>query len=112
MNVIRQAEKAGITRIVVTSSIATVINPQKSFTDQGMHRHLSLRSHQRVIYQCSLDWNPITIEEAAAPGAGAMASYRVAKTLAERELWEFVDSHPHLDVTTCQYHLHRLCFSS
>lgn len=37
LNVIRQAEKAGITRIVVTSSISSVVNPQKSFTDQGKY---------------------------------------------------------------------------
>ncbi|KAJ7127912.1 hypothetical protein C8R44DRAFT_873684 [Mycena epipterygia] len=42
LNVLVQAEKAGIKRIVVTSSIATVQNPHDSFTDQ--------------------DWNPVTRE--------------------------------------------------
>ncbi|KAJ7692707.1 hypothetical protein B0H17DRAFT_933830, partial [Mycena rosella] len=35
LNTVVQAEKAGIKRIVVTSSIASVMNPQFSFTDQG-----------------------------------------------------------------------------
>ena len=35
MNVIRQAEKAGIKKIVYTSSIVTVMNPSGSLTDQG-----------------------------------------------------------------------------
>jgi nucleoside-diphosphate-sugar epimerase len=35
LNVIRQAEKAGIKRIVVTGSVAAMVNPQGSFTDKG-----------------------------------------------------------------------------
>jgi nucleoside-diphosphate-sugar epimerase len=34
-NIIRQAQKAGIKKLVVTSSIASVANPQRSFTDKG-----------------------------------------------------------------------------
>jgi nucleoside-diphosphate-sugar epimerase len=36
LNVVVQAEKAGVKRVVVTSSIVTVMNPKGSFTDQGM----------------------------------------------------------------------------
>ncbi|KAG6811439.1 hypothetical protein H0H92_007354 [Tricholoma furcatifolium] len=78
LNVIRQAEKAGIKRLVVTSSIVTVINPSRSFTDK--------------------DWYPITKEEAL--NTSGMDTYRAAKTLAEKELWAFGEAHPHLDITT------------
>ncbi|KAG6847781.1 hypothetical protein H0H93_006042, partial [Arthromyces matolae] len=78
LNVVRQAEKAGVKRIVVTSSIVTVINPAGTFTDK--------------------DWHP-TSKEAALETTG-IATYRAAKTLAEKELWAFADAHPHVDITT------------
>ncbi|KAJ7572895.1 hypothetical protein C8J56DRAFT_358654 [Mycena floridula] len=78
LNVVRQAEKAGIRRIVVTSSIATVTNPKNSFTDK--------------------DWNPVTREDALEQGA--FVAYIASKTLAEKALWEFADAHPNVDVTT------------
>ncbi|KAG6846733.1 hypothetical protein H0H93_012192, partial [Arthromyces matolae] len=78
MNVVRQAEKAGIKRIVVTGSIVNVMNERYSFTDN--------------------DWYPITQEEALKTTGND--AYRAGKTLAEQALWEFADSHPHLEVTT------------
>ncbi|KAG6852694.1 hypothetical protein C0991_009840 [Blastosporella zonata] len=78
LNVIRQAEKAGIKKLVVTSSIVSVINPAGTFTDQ--------------------DWYPTTKEEALK--ATGFDAYRAAKTLAEKELWAFGEAHPHLDITT------------
>jgi len=78
LNVVRQAEKAGIQRIVVTSSIATVLNPRDSFTDK--------------------DWNQVTREEALS--GSKSTAYLASKTFAEQALWDFADSHPHVDVTT------------
>ncbi|KIM83315.1 hypothetical protein PILCRDRAFT_440081 [Piloderma croceum F 1598] len=78
VNIIRQAQKAGIKRLIVTSSIASVSNPQKSFTDK--------------------DWNPLTREEALK--GTDMATYSVSKTLAERALWDFAAQHKELDITT------------
>lgn len=78
LNVVRQAEKAGIKRIVVTSSIVSVMNPANSFTDQ--------------------DWHPAS-KETALQGS-KFDVYCAAKTLAEKELWAFSDAHPHLDITT------------
>lgn len=78
LNVVRQAEKAGIQRIVVTSSISAVINPERSFTDK--------------------DWNPITRETALEKGG--FIAYTASKTFAEQALWRFASTHPNLDVTT------------
>jgi nucleoside-diphosphate-sugar epimerase len=36
LNIIRQAEQAGIQRIIYTSTMATVFNPSGSVTDKGM----------------------------------------------------------------------------
>ncbi|KAJ7440346.1 hypothetical protein B0H11DRAFT_2099933 [Mycena galericulata] len=79
LNVIVQAEKAGVKRMVVTSSIATVLNPKNSFTDQ--------------------DWNPVT-KGFALTGGNNMATYAASKKFAELALWEWADKHPHVEVTT------------
>jgi len=77
-NIIRQAQKAGIKKLVVTSSIASVANPQRSFTDK--------------------DWNPVTKEDALK--GSDMDTYSASKTLAEQALWEFAAQHKDLDITT------------
>ncbi|KAF8190638.1 hypothetical protein K438DRAFT_1676007 [Mycena galopus ATCC 62051] len=79
LNVIVQGEKAGVKRMVVTSSIATVLNPKESYTDQ--------------------DWNPVTKEMALTSGI-EMVTYAAAKKFAELALWEWAEKHPHVEVTT------------
>ncbi|KAJ7854759.1 hypothetical protein B0H13DRAFT_1903502 [Mycena leptocephala] len=79
LNVIVQGEKAGIKRMVVISSIATVLNPTESYTDQ--------------------DWNPVT-KEMALTGGNEMVTYGASKKFAEIALWEWADNHPHVEVTT------------
>ncbi|KAJ7501147.1 hypothetical protein B0H11DRAFT_2375317 [Mycena galericulata] len=79
LNVIVQAEKAGVKRIVVTSSAGTATNPKGSFTDQ--------------------DWNPVT-REIALTGGDKRATYVASKKFAELALWEWADKHPHIEVTT------------
>ncbi|KAJ7127902.1 hypothetical protein C8R44DRAFT_733307 [Mycena epipterygia] len=78
LNVLMQAENAGIKRMV-TSSIATVQNPHDSFTDK--------------------DWNPVT-REIALTSTNEMATYAASKKFSEIALWEWADRHPHVDVTT------------
>ncbi|KAF7358482.1 Epimerase domain-containing protein [Mycena venus] len=79
LNVVVQGEKAGVKRMVVTSSIATVLNPNESYTDK--------------------DWNPVTKEMALA-GGNEMLTYSASKKFAEIALWEWADKHPHVEVTT------------
>ncbi|KAJ7127877.1 hypothetical protein C8R44DRAFT_778943 [Mycena epipterygia] len=79
LNVLVQAEKAGVKRMVVTSSIATVTNPNDSYTDQ--------------------DWNPVT-REIALTGGNEFVTYAASKKFAEIALWEWADKHPHVEVTT------------
>lgn len=47
LNVVQQAEKAGITRIVVTSTLLTAATPKMTFTDQGI---LTLDPVKLLIY--------------------------------------------------------------
>ncbi|KIK69244.1 hypothetical protein GYMLUDRAFT_53698 [Collybiopsis luxurians FD-317 M1] len=78
LNVVTQAEKAGVKHIIVTSTGLTAMTPSYTFTDK--------------------DWFATSKEEALKT-EGAIA-YISAKTLAEQELWKFADSHPHVEVTT------------
>ncbi|KAJ7763406.1 hypothetical protein B0H16DRAFT_1527778 [Mycena metata] len=79
LNVVEQGEKAGVKRFVVTSSIATVKNPQESYADK--------------------DWNPVTKEQALT-GENVMLTYSASKKFSELALWDWVDKHPHVEVTT------------
>ncbi|KAF8190637.1 NAD-P-binding protein [Mycena galopus ATCC 62051] len=79
LNVLVQGEKAGIKRMVVTSSIATVLNPNESYTDQ--------------------DWNPVT-REIALTGGNGLITYGASKKFSEIALWEWAEKHPHVEVTT------------
>ncbi|KAJ7641892.1 hypothetical protein FB45DRAFT_901283 [Roridomyces roridus] len=79
LNVIVQAEKAGVRRMVVTSSIATVWNPEGKWTDK--------------------DWNPVTKEQAFTSD-NPMVPYAASKKFAELALWEWAEKHPHVEVTT------------
>ncbi|KAJ7224672.1 hypothetical protein GGX14DRAFT_548978 [Mycena pura] len=96
LNVIVQGEKAGVRRMVVTSSIASVKNPQESFTDKGGFPPPRMLLST---YQPAPDWNPIT-REFALTGGSDWATYAASKKFAELALWEWADQHPHVDVTT------------
>ncbi|KAF8190630.1 hypothetical protein K438DRAFT_1763088 [Mycena galopus ATCC 62051] len=75
LNVIVQGEKAGVKRMVVTSSIATVLNPKQSYTDQ-------------------------VTKEMALTGGNAMTTYGASKKFSEIALWEWAEKHPHVEITT------------
>ncbi|PPQ90551.1 hypothetical protein CVT25_015865 [Psilocybe cyanescens] len=83
LNVLRQAEKAGVKKFVVTSSIVTaMLDP----TVVGG----ALRAHH---------WNPFKKEHATAEN-GNMATYAIAKKYAELAVWEWAEANPQVDVTT------------
>ncbi|KDQ55849.1 hypothetical protein JAAARDRAFT_79765 [Jaapia argillacea MUCL 33604] len=84
LNAVRQAEKAGIKKVVVTSSIVAVLNPKvpwHKLTDQN--------------------WNVANIDDAlGSKKEDPFYVYQAAKTVAEQELWKFGEMHPHVDITT------------
>ncbi|KAF5372658.1 hypothetical protein D9615_009866 [Tricholomella constricta] len=117
LNVVRQAQKAGITRIVVTSSIVTVstlINANPAlFTDQGELRfglegnqtrmldegretRTTFYSHQfEALRKYWYHVDPDKVLEGT-----KWDVYCAGRTLAERELWAFSAAHPELEITT------------
>ncbi|TFK44233.1 NAD-P-binding protein [Crucibulum laeve] len=83
LNVLRQAEKAGVKRFVVTSSTATVVD--KSNSTRGAYN--------------DQDWNHLT-KEAAIESGQSGTIYSATKKYAEIAVWEWAEAHPHVDVTT------------
>jgi nucleoside-diphosphate-sugar epimerase len=73
-----------VTRVVITSSFASIIDPSKG-------------NWPGKVYS-EADWNPVTIEEADRdPSTG----YRASKTLAEKAAWKFVEGEkPNFDIAT------------
>ncbi|TDZ38757.1 putative uncharacterized oxidoreductase [Colletotrichum spinosum] len=77
----------GIKRIVVTSSFAAVLDADRKappyFTYTGT------------------DWNPLSREEAGAPGTSAVIAYRGSKKFAELAAWDHVaNGDKHFDIVT------------
>jgi len=83
LNVLRQAEKAGVKKFVVTSSIVTV------WGDPTIKGTAYRAEH----------WNPVTKEEALHSDQKQI-TYTASKKFAELAVWEWAEAHPHVDVTT------------
>ncbi|KAK5169815.1 Glycine-rich RNA-binding protein 2, mitochondrial [Saxophila tyrrhenica] len=63
-----------VKRVVVTSSFASIINPEKGSWPEHTYTEA--------------DWNPVTQEQAKQDAA---TGYRASKTFAERAAWDFVE---------------------
>ncbi|KAH7913248.1 hypothetical protein BJ138DRAFT_1099615 [Hygrophoropsis aurantiaca] len=88
LNVIRQVEKAGIEKVVFTSSIVAALNPKLPLTDKGNFTILSVCPY----------WNPVTQEEAI--HSDNFTAYKAAKKYAEKTVWQFAEEHKNIDITT------------
>lgn len=66
LNVLRQAQKVGITKVIITSSFAAVNN----FKAGGIRRDYTYTE---------ADWNPATFEEAAKPDCPGAYAYSASK---------------------------------
>ncbi|TFY57329.1 hypothetical protein EVJ58_g7085 [Rhodofomes roseus] len=86
LNILRQAVKAGVSNVVLTSSWATTIDPgSSSFTG---------------VTFTEKDWGKITKEQLFNPELNALAVYCGTKILAERAAWEFARANSELDLAT------------
>ncbi|KAF7964921.1 hypothetical protein HWV62_1647, partial [Athelia sp. TMB] len=88
LNVLRAAHKAGVKKVIVTSSFAAMLDASKGgpwrtyeYTEKG------------PCAQHDTDWNPTTYEQAAARGAPPGLAYAASKELAEAAAWEFAKEH-------------------
>ncbi|THU86120.1 NAD(P)-binding protein [Dendrothele bispora CBS 962.96] len=79
LNIIDQAEKAGVKSVIVTGSLASVAN---SFTEP---------------FYSNDDWKSTTKEQVLS-SKEAIEIYAVSKKYAELAIWEWAEKHPHVEV--------------
>ena len=101
MNVFRQAEKAGVKKFVVTSSIITVRGDPavKGTAYRSERRSFPLRSELGCNVFRTTDWNPVTKEDGLHSDM-KQVTYAASKKYAELAVWEWAEAHPDVDVTT------------
>ncbi|KAJ7591559.1 hypothetical protein C8J56DRAFT_825747 [Mycena floridula] len=87
LNVIEQAYKAGITKIVVTASWGSTMDPNLSKMLQG-----GVVSRK--------DWGVVSKEELLSGAKNPLWNYLATKILAEAAVWDFAKEHPSLDLAS------------
>ncbi|KAF8154867.1 hypothetical protein B0H34DRAFT_799600 [Crassisporium funariophilum] len=87
LNVVRQAEAAGIQKIIVTATFGNTLDP-------------SLRPGFAGLNLTEEDWGQTSRDEILARADDPYYVYFASKNVAERALWDFGKAHPHLDITT------------
>ncbi|KAF8996111.1 hypothetical protein BDQ17DRAFT_1364737 [Cyathus striatus] len=87
LSVVGQAEKAGIEKVVVTSSYVTLLHPSGEAAFSG-------------ITLTESNWGEVTIDETRLQAGNPVFVYCGAKILAEKALWDFARHHPKLDIAT------------
>ncbi|KAF9032097.1 NAD-P-binding protein [Hymenopellis radicata] len=87
LNVLECALKAGIHKVVITSSWGTLLDPDLKQAFQG-----------RVL--TDKDWGHVTEEETLSGKHDPLWIYLASKLLAEKAAWQFVDENPSIDLAT------------
>jgi len=87
LNVVRATQKAGIRRIIITSSFVAVFD-------------LALGGAWRDYTYTANDWNPATYDEAVKGDKPGMWVYCASKTLAEKAAFDYAKQHPELQITS------------
>jgi len=87
MNVIRQGEKAGVKKFVITSTFGALFDAslRPAFGGQTFNES---------------NWSPTTAEDVVAKPNDGFFAYFGLKALAEKSAWDFARAHPHIDLAT------------
>lgn len=92
LNVLRAAKQEAVQRVVVTSSLAAVMNRSKG----GPWRDYEYTES---------DWNPTTYEEAAKETVSFVPVYAASKKLAEEAAWDFAKENNMELVSRSSFHV-------
>ncbi|KAJ3901175.1 hypothetical protein F5879DRAFT_1049969 [Lentinula edodes] len=85
LNVLRAAHAAGIKRIIVTSTVGTVLSQPELMSVDYTYG--------------SDDWLPLTYEQAASGTLPGFVVYLASKKYAELAAWDFAKEHPEINLT-------------
>ncbi|KAJ3507438.1 hypothetical protein NLJ89_g6305 [Agrocybe chaxingu] len=104
LNFVRQGEKLGIKKFIVTSSFGVTMDPSllpafsgTTFTAAGNH---TLSSTGRIGNNGIVDWGSTSREEIEKHKDDPFYTYFASKNVAERALWDFARDHPDIDIAT------------
>ncbi|KAK0472770.1 NAD-P-binding protein [Armillaria novae-zelandiae] len=104
LNVLAAALKAGVSKVVLTSSWGTTLDPSLEKTYQGVvftekgQFHILLGEAAKIIPV--LDWGSVTEEEFLNGVHNPLWTYLAAKIIAETTAWKFAKENPALDLAT------------
>ncbi|KAF8896841.1 NAD-P-binding protein [Mucidula mucida] len=98
INVLKHALKAGIQKIVITSSWGTLLDPDMKQAFQG--RVLTNQVCGTLTPLPSTDWGDVTEEETLNGEHDPLWVYLASKLLAEKAAWQFIEEHPSIDLAT------------
>ncbi|KAK0227788.1 NAD-P-binding protein [Armillaria fumosa] len=87
LNVLASALKAGVAKVVMTSSWATTHDPSLE------------KTYQRVVFS-EKDWSNVSEEEFLEGDHDVLWGYLSVKTLVEKMAWKFAQENPTLDLAT------------
>jgi len=87
LNVLKQAATAGIEKIVVTSSVGAILDPDFHTAYGGTGLSDS-------------DWGEVTREQVYVKADDPVYVYFASKILAEKVAWNFAKEHPEIDLAT------------
>ncbi|KAM5541060.1 hypothetical protein V8D89_005371 [Ganoderma adspersum] len=87
LNVLRQSVKAGVHKVVLTSSWATTLDPSLAASFAG-------------VTFTEKDWGNTSREDLLAADRNPFYVYCGTKTLAEQAAWKLAEEHPKLDLAT------------
>ncbi|KAJ7813126.1 NAD-P-binding protein [Mycena olivaceomarginata] len=87
LNVLEQADKVGISKVVLTSSWATTMDPSLEKMFQG-----------GVL--TAKDWGTVSKEELLNGNNSPLWNYLATKILSESAAWDFAKAHPSIDLAT------------
>jgi len=90
VSIVEGAIKAGIKKVVVTGTAASVLEPD--FSNGFANKLIGPESWGSVKTYDQIDTSPT--------GPGPMFTYQAAKTAAEYRIWQLADEHPDVDITT------------
>lgn len=104
-HVLEYARAANVTRVILTGLFANVLHPDDSWnpivvTEEGEVIESVPCPHTNLVL---LDWNSQTQEDLKKFGMHPWCLYTAARVTAERELWNFSDANPDIDVTSSTF---------
>jgi hypothetical protein len=107
-HVLKFARAANVMKVIYTGSFSNVLHPDYSWnpivvTESGKLTGRATRHYIIYINLFLLDWNSQTADDSNRLGLHPWCMHTAAQVIAEREVWNFADANPNIDVTSSTF---------